>query len=229
MLNWFRRLLNRGRRAPAGENVRDALEGHLRFKQQFAENKLFYKRLAHEKQHPRLLWIGCSDSRVAPDVITSADLGELFVVRNVANVAPPARSGDSSVGAALEYAVKHLGVEDIVVCGHSNCGGVKALMNPEGGKAPGRGSHLDRWIEFLRPAKTRAACAGPCDEARLEAASKANVLVQADNVLTYPCVREAYDTGALRVHAWYYDMEEGDLYAADEDGEFRLLTETEDA
>jgi carbonic anhydrase len=150
------------------------------------------------------------------------------VVRNVANVAPPAKSGDSSVGAALEYAVKHLEVEDIVVCGHSNCGGVKALMSAKGGKGHQSG-HLDRWIEFLRPVQNSVSCSGPCDAERLETASKANVLVQVDNVLTYPCVREAYDAGKLRVHAWYYDMEEGDLYAADEDGSFKLLTEAGDA
>lgn len=229
MRNWLNWLLGWWRREPVGDNIRDAIEGHQRFKQHFEENRAFYRRLAHE-QRPRLLWIGCADSRVAPDIITSADMGELFVVRNVANVAPPAGSGDNSVGAAIEYAVTHLGVEDIVVCGHSNCGGVKALLSHDGGLAGlGRRSHLRRWIEFIRPAQKTMGWAGMCEEDRLEAAAKANVLLQVQNVLTHPCVRDRYGAGKLKVHAWYYDMKNGDLYAADEDGDFALLTDGVDA
>jgi carbonic anhydrase len=229
MRNWFKRLFGWWRRKPVGDNIRDAIEGHQRFKQHFAENKAFYQRLA-QRQHPRLLWIGCSDSRVAPDIITGADMGELFVVRNVANVVPPAEAGDASVGAAIEYAVTHLNVEDIVVCGHSGCGGVKALLGHDGGVAAlSRRSHLRRWIEFIRPAQRSMRATGLSEEGRIEAAVKANVLWQVQNVLTYPCVRDAYDAGRVKVHAWYYDMKSGDLYAADEDGDFELLTEHVDA
>lgn len=231
MRDWFKRLFSWRWRAPVGDNVRDAVEGHQRFKQHFAENKAFYRRLA-EHQNPRMLWIGCADSRVAPDIITNAEMGELFVVRNVANVAPPAGSSDNSVGAAIEYAVNHLGVEDIVVCGHSNCGGVKALLGQNGGASDGgasglpRQSNLRQWIDFMRPGqRIMERGGGLCEEDRINAASKANVLLQVQNVMTHPCVREAYDAGRLKVHAWYYDMKTGDLYAADEEGGFELLTE----
>jgi carbonic anhydrase len=230
MINWLKRLFGWRRRAPVGENIKDAIEGHQRFKQHFAQNKAFYQRLANQQQRPRLLWIGCSDSRVAPDIITQADMGELFVIRNVANVAPPAGSNDASVAAAIEYAVSHLGVEDIVVCGHSNCGGVKALIEYNGGiRSLGRKSQLRRWIQFVRPAERKTGRACLSAEERVEAAAKANVLLQVENVLTHPCVRNACEAGKLKVHGWYYDMKNGDLYAADEFGDFTLLTEQADA
>ena len=89
-------------------DIRDAVEGHERFKRQFDRDKAFYRSLASRKQKPRLLWIGCSDSRVVPAQITSADPGELFEIRNIANVVPPAHADDNSVGAAIEYALGHL-------------------------------------------------------------------------------------------------------------------------
>jgi carbonic anhydrase len=103
-------------------DIKDAIEGHERFRQQFERDRAFYKSLAQKQQKPRLLWIGCADSRVVPAQITSADPGELFEIRNVANVVPPADAADDAVGAAIEYGVGHLGIDDIVVCGHTHCG-----------------------------------------------------------------------------------------------------------
>ncbi len=111
-------------------DIKDAIEGYERFRLEFDRDKAFFKSLATKKQKPRLLWIGCCDSRVVPSQITSADPGELFEVRNIANCVPPANAGDDTVGAAIEYALAHLGVDDIVVCGHSGCGGIQALAGP---------------------------------------------------------------------------------------------------
>jgi len=86
-------------------DIKDAIEGHERFRQQFERDRAFYKSLAQKQQKPRLLWIGCADSCVVPAQITSADPGELFEIRNVANVVPPARAPDDAVGAAIEYGV----------------------------------------------------------------------------------------------------------------------------
>ena len=110
-------------------DIQDAKEGFERFRREFEQDKAFYKSLSTKKQKPRLLWIGCCDSRVVPAQITSADPGELFEVRNIANTVPPYGADDDSVGAAIEYALDHLGIDDIVVCGHTGCGGIQACGN----------------------------------------------------------------------------------------------------
>ncbi len=195
----------------ADADVREALAGYRRFRRQFEEDKAFYSKLAG-RQEPRLLWIGCSDSRVVPDIITSADPGSLFVVRNIANIVPPAGSGEASVGAAVEYAILHLGIDDIVICGHTGCGGVEAMQ--EG--VPGEESHLHRWVGLA----SIPAGLTPLD------AVKHNILAQRDNLLTYAPVRERVETRALNIHEWLYDMEHGELLAYDgETGGWRPLSE----
>jgi carbonic anhydrase len=195
----------------ADEDVRDAVDGVRRFRQQFAADRVFYNKLAGS-QKPRLLWIGCSDSRVVPDTITSSDPGSLFVVRNIANLVPPAGSGDDSVGAAIEYALLHLGVDDIVICGHTGCGGVKAMQDG----LPGPETHLHRWVK-------RGAL--PAGLSHLDAV-KRNVLAQRNNLLTYAAVRERAAKGSLNIHEWLYDMESGDILAFDaETEEWRSLNE----
>jgi carbonic anhydrase len=193
-------------------DIKDAVEGHERFKQQFERDKSFYRGLATRKQKPRLLWIGCSDSRVVPAQITSADPGELFEIRNIANVVPPADSDDDSVGAAIAYALDHLGVDDIVVCGHSGCGGIQALLDDPGQEIPG---HLGNWINFTRPAHRLVALQKPTEADRLQATIKAHVQFQIDNLMTYPRVRQAVESGTVGVHGWLYVMETGDLLAYD--------------
>ncbi len=202
-----------GRALPEDKDVRGAVEGFRRFRQQFSADKAFYEKLA-EHQAPNMLWIGCSDSRVVPDLITSADPGTLFVVRNIANLVPPAGSGDASVGAAIEYAVLHLGIDDIVVCGHTGCGGVKAI-HTHAQVEP----HLRRWI-----ANGHVGAAQTTDEA-----VKANILAQRENLLTYDFVRERVEAGNLVLHGWLFDMSEGDLLAYDfEQGQWRTLGDADD-
>ncbi|MEZ5775295.1 MAG: carbonic anhydrase [Hyphomicrobiaceae bacterium] len=184
----------------ADKDVRKAVDGYRRFRHHFEADRAFYGRLS-ASQEPNLLWIGCSDSRVVPNIITNADPGSLFVVRNIANIVPPAGSGDSSVGAAIEYAVLHLGIDDIVVCGHTNCGGVKAIQ--EG--LPGPEVHLHSWVRHSSVPKQMSA---------LEA-TKRNIRAQRDNLLTYDVVRERAEKGALNVHEWLYDMDEGEILAYD--------------
>lgn len=204
-------------------DIKDAIEGHQRFRQQFERDRDFYSSLATKKQKPRLLWIGCADSRVVPAQITGADPGELFEIRNIANVVPPADAADDAVGAAIEYAVGHLGIDDIVVCGHTGCGGIGALLEPI---PPGREAHLGRWVEHTRPAHRliEAACV-PEDE-RLVATVKAHVQFQLDNLMTYGLVRDGVAAGRIGLHGWIYDMERGELSAYDPgSGEWRGLLE----
>ena len=204
-------------------NIADAIEGHARFKQQFERERAFFNDLATRKQKPRLLWIGCSDSRVVPAQITAADPGELFEVRNIANVVPPESAGEESVGAAIDYAIDRLGIDDIVVCGHTGCGGLDALSR--GGEI-GPDSHLGYWLEFTRRAHQLVAAAGVPENERLLEIVKAHVHFQIDNLMTYRLVRQRVEADTINVHGWLYVMETGDLLAYDAlSGQWRPLAE----
>jgi carbonic anhydrase len=208
-------------------DIKDAIEGYERFRLAFERDKAFFKSLATRKQKPRLLWIGCSDSRVVPSQITSADPGELFEVRNIANCVPPAHADDDSVGAAIEYALAHLGVDDIVVCGHSGCGGIQALAEPI---PPGREVHLGRWVELTRPAHDLVAAARVPEPERLAATIRAHVQFQLDNLLTYALVAKGVAEGRVNIHGWIYDMEAGEILAYDpKPGAWRGLLELAEA
>lgn len=206
-------------------DIEDAIEGHKRFRESFARDRAFYRNLATSKQKPRLLWIGCSDSRVVPAQITGAEPGELFEIRNIANSVPPSNSFDDSVGAAIEYAILHLGIDDIVVCGHTGCGGVAALIEGDG---VGETSHLSRWIDLTRPAHALIRAAGVAGPGKLEETAKAHVQFQIDNLMTYGLVRDGVERGAIAVHGWLYDMHDGRLLAYDPaDGSWRDLLEAD--
>lgn len=194
------------------QDIRDAIEGHERFRLAFARDRAFFQSLAVAKQTPRLLWIGCSDSRVVPSQITQAEAGELFEVRNIANCVPPAWAGDDTVGAAIEYALGHLGIDDIVVCGHTGCGGIQALSEP----IPAHGeAHLGRWVEYTRPAHRLVAAAGLPDEERALATVRAHVQFQLDNLMSYETVATGVRDGRVGIHGWVYDMTAGALHAYD--------------
>ena len=204
-------------------DIKDAIEGYERFRIEFERDKSFFKNLATKKQKPRLLWIGCCDSRVVPAQITSSDPGELFEVRNIANSVPPAGSDDDSVGAAIEYTLGHLGVDDIVVCGHTGCGGIQALAEPI---PPDQEAHLGRWVEFTRPAHNLVRAAQVGEEHRMIETIKAHIHFQLDNLMTYPIVANGVQAGRVNIHGWLYDMEKGEIFAYDRaTGEWRGLLE----
>lgn len=190
------------------------LTGHRRFKEKFAAEREMFVRLAEEGQEPQVLWIGCSDSRVIPEQITGAEPGELFVMRNMANVVPPFGTGDAAVGAVIEYAILHLQVPHVVICGHTQCGGIKAL---ERHIDMAREPHVARWVELARPARTQVEASGTPEEAHYLETIKANVLLQRENLRTYDCVREAIRAGQLTLHGWLYDLHTGDLLAYDDE------------
>lgn len=193
-------------------DIKDAVEGYERFRQQFERDRAFFKSLASRKQKPRLLWIGCCDSRVVPTQITSAEPGELFEVRNIANCVPPEGADDDTVGAAIEYALGHLGVDDIVVCGHTGCGGLAALAGPV---QPDREAHLGRWVEYTRAAHALVRAARVPEPEQATATVKAHIQFQLDNLMTYKIVREGVAAGKVGVHGWLYDMEAGEILAYD--------------
>ena len=173
-----------------------------------------FDRLAEEGQNPKVMWIGCSDSRVVPELITGAEPGELFIFRNIANVVPPAASAACATGAAVEYAVIHLGVDHIVVCGHTECGGIAALA---GEPAPETEPHIVSWLDLARPARDKVLGDGVVEQDQYLETIKANVLMQLENLRSYPCVRDGETAGTLHLHGWLYDLHTGTIQAWDPD------------
>jgi carbonic anhydrase len=158
-----------------------------------------------------------------PAQITSADPGELFEIRNIANTVPPHGADDDSVGAAIEYALGHLGIDDIVVCGHTGCGGIQALAEPI---PPGAEAHLGRWVEYTRKAHALVEAANVPAESRSVETIKAHIHFQLDNLLTYPAVAQGVAEGRVSVHGWLYDMEQGVILAYDPiNGDWKGLQE----
>jgi carbonic anhydrase len=172
---------------------------------EFAKKKVFYTGLA-KGQSPKILWIGCSDSRVTPERITLAEAGELFVHRNIGNIVPHSSFTFATV---LEYAIRHLKVEEIVICGHSDCGAMKAL-----GKAT-TDTYIPLWLNHAGDVLQRvdaeiAKLPHPPDEKdRRRMVELENVRLQVAHLRTYPLVKEAEAEGRIRVHGLYYDLETG--------------------
>lgn len=178
-------------------------------------------------QNPRTMLIGCSDSRVDPAILTDCAPGDLFVVRNVANLVPPCEpdAGYHGVSAALEYGVCHLEVQHIVVLGHSQCGGIKGLMDGVDATAPD--SFIGRWVGLAQKAKEQVLAELPAKPADMQrcACERAAILLSLENLLTFPWLRQRVEAGELMLHGWYFDLQAGTLAAyAPETGTFDLLS-----
>lgn len=166
------------------------------------------------RQTPDALFVACCDSRVVPNIFASSDPGDLFVLRNIGNLIPPYQANSASVAATIEYSLLNLKVRDIIICGHSECGAMEALMAQK----------TDAWLQhglssyerFLR--NTEASTLSPCN-----LLSRINVLQQLENLKTYPVVLEHKP---LRIHGWWFDLVTADVYYYDELAKhFRLLDE----
>ncbi|MDU0294413.1 SulP family inorganic anion transporter [Saccharothrix longispora] len=194
-------------RAPAGADP--MIRGMREFERATAPLvRPFLAELAARGQRPRQLFITCADSRVVPNLITTSGPGDLFCVRNIGNLVP--LDADDSVGAAVEYAVEVLAVETIAVCGHSDCGAMKAVVH--GAARPG--SRLHAWLRAAEPSLIRFH-AGDSDLPVVERLAVANVAQQLDNLMTYPSVREAVAAGSLRLVGMYFDISEARVYLVD--------------
>ncbi|MFD5947009.1 carbonic anhydrase [Streptomyces collinus] len=177
-----------------------------------------YRKLA-EGQYPEALFITCSDSRVIPAMITGARPGEIFELRNAGNIVPPyGRPGACGEAATIEYALEVLGVQDIVVCGHSHCGAMGALKSGDDLSAlPG----VDAWLRIARPELTSVLETAP-DDPSLPEVSQSNVVNQLAALRSYPVVRQRLDSGRLRLHGWYYEVDTGFVYELGDEGDFRV-------
>ena len=172
-------------------------------------NPEYFRHLA-EEQHPRYLFITCCDSRIQPHALTDTGAGDLFLLRNIGNIVPPAPVVRSDVEAAVEYALAALNVAHIILCGHSHCGAMHALLHPEHLKEL---PAVREWLENARETHDRTmARHGHLDhDALLEAMVEENVIVQLERLRDLPCVRQRLADGRVQIHGWVYKIEEGDI------------------
>jgi carbonic anhydrase len=190
------------------------LDGHREFTEALGDDQRQLLKVLAEGQTPDAVIVGCSDSRVIPELITGAGPGSLFVVRNVANLVPPHVTGNVSVAAALDYAIDHLRVSHLVVLGHYGCGGMKAVRDffADGTHQHDAREALPSWLAFGKDSWDELVAAGHQDRADWHARLvEENVLQQLANAIEYPSVKRALSEGRLHLHAWVYDLEHGAL------------------
>lgn len=208
------------------------VKGALQFMQEgFNEHKNLFQNLK-EEQNPHTMFIGCADSRVIPNLITSTLPGELFVIRNIANIVPPYRIKDEYLAstAGIEYALYSLNVENIIICGHSNCGGCKDLTQEQEIMLP----NVKKWLSLLDSVKKHVdlqlALNNLQEQRNLRAwmIEKANIVNSYNNLLGYPEVQNRILQNKLKVKAWYFLIETGEIYEyCPIDGHFKIIKEQE--
>ncbi|MFN7957857.1 MAG: carbonic anhydrase [Holophagaceae bacterium] len=191
----------------------------------FSSHKELFERLDRD-QTPETLFITCSDSRISPNLITQTQPGELFILRNVGNLIPPYESM-GGMAAGIEFAVASLQVKDIIICGHSNCGAMKALLEPETvGELPA----TKAWLAHARTTERIMweSYGHLKGDQLLHATVEENVLVQLENLRRHPAVAKAMANGMLHLHAWVYKIETGEVFAFDpERGQYTSVTGTD--
>lgn len=192
----------------------------------YEESRPLIESLVERGQRPEVAVVACSDSRVDPAILFQADPGDLFMVRNVANLVPPMEEEGTYHGtsAALEFAVLGLGVKHIVVLGHAHCGGIKLMMEPDPYDSAFK--FVPAWVSMLNAAyrRVRATMANASAEERTRACEQNAVLVSLENLTTFPWVRERLDAGELQLHGWYVDIAGPQLSAYDwESGKFETF------
>lgn len=178
----------------------------------YIELKRHFRKIGKD-QKPHTLFIGCSDSRVVPNLITRTLPGELFVIRNIANIVPMHRISNEFLAttSAVEYAVQVLNVENIIVCGHSNCGGCKAIFMDE--EQTANIPHTRKWLELMGRVKEQVAALETTDEVERDLMTEQiNIVEQMNHLMTYPYIKERYEQGKLNVLGWYYIIETGEVF-----------------
>jgi len=211
------------------DEIKKLIDGFHRFRtRHYERDGTPFKQLVREGQAPKIMVIACCDSRVDPAIITDCDPGDLFVVRNVANLVPPYETTGHYHGtsAALEFAVRFLGVRHVVVLGHARCGGIRALLQGVDG-GDDRSQFIQPWMEIATEAR-RKATGGRTTPVSAEverACEQAAIEVSLNNLLTFPWIRRRIESRQMWLHGWYFDMDCGELLRYDPaDGRFDSLS-----
>ncbi len=197
------------------EEIRKLIDGFQRFRtKHYERDGTPFKQLVREGQAPKTMVIACCDSRVDPAIVTDCDPGDLFVVRNVANLVPPYETSGHYHGtsAALEFAVRFLAVRHVVVLGHARCGGIRALVQGVDG-GDDRSQFIQPWMEIATAARHKA-MRGKTGQPSTDverACEQAAIEVSLDNLLTFPWIRRRVENRQLWLHGWYFDMDHGEL------------------
>ena len=196
------------------EKVKALVDGYKRFyKKSFEKKQEFYGNLSKEGQSPKFLIISCCDSRVHPAQIMDTNPGDIFVIRNVANLVPVNEPDGKSHGtsAAMEFAVKHLNVKHIIVLGHSQCGGIKTLM--EGEHFSSEYSFVDPWMGIAKNARLSVLekHKDKTFEEQCSYCEKISIEISLNNLTTFPWIKEKYESGELNIHGWYFNIKTGAL------------------
>lgn len=193
--------------------MRDIIDGFLKFQREaFPQRTELFKQLA-TSQHPRTLFISCSDSRLVPELVTQREPGDLFVIRNAGNIVPSYGPEPGGVSATVEYAVAALEVTDVVICGHSDCGAMTAIATC---KCLDHMPAVRNWLRYADSAKVvNEAREHQNERARVDSMVRENVIAQLANIKTHPSVRLALEQGRLALHGWVYDIETGSIDAFD--------------
>jgi carbonic anhydrase len=194
-------------------NLEEYAEGNKLFKSYFKKNKESLLKLVRSGQSPKALFIGCSDSRVIPDLMVQSDPGDLFVIRNVGNFVPPYKPDEDfhATASGIEYAVSVLKVREVIICGHTHCGACSSLYEEIDDPSL---IHTKKWLELGKSAKTSAILslgANAPREELLRLTEKLSIMKQIDNILTYPIIKTRFEAGTLSIHGWYYDIETGNI------------------
>jgi carbonic anhydrase len=203
------------------------IRGIVEFRKKITqEERDLFAKLA-SGQRPDALFIACSDSRVVPNTFASTNPGDLFVIRNMGNLVPPAaNTKELSTQAAIEFSIYNLKVSNIIVCGHSECGAMQALIEGNNCKM----SHLAPWLEIGEPSIERLKTFKGIDRSlsKHNQLSQANVLQQMDHILSYRFVQEKIASGKLRIHGWWFNIATTDVYSYEADPKkFVLIDEIE--
>jgi len=189
----------------------------------FSKKRKLFERLA-QGQSPEALFITCSDSRINPNMLTQTEPGELFILRNAGNIVPRYDKFMGAEAATIEFAVAGLGIKDIIICGHSHCGAMNAVMDPASiENLPA----LNQWLAHTEPTRQviEEKCVHMDRQTVLMATIQENVLVQMDNLRTHPVVAASLNKGELKLHGWVYKIETGEVFEYDPTTcHFELLT-----
>jgi carbonic anhydrase len=197
--------------------MKKLLEGLSLFQRvAYPRHRELFERLARN-QTPQAVFVSCSDSRVLTNLLVQAEPGDLFIIRNAGNIIPPAGSAYGGTTASLEYAIVALGIRDVILCGHSNCGAMRGVLHPE--TLDGMPA-VKQWVSYADTARRAAVEAHPGapDDEMLERIVDFNVIAQVRNILTFPFVRALAEKGELEVHGWVYDIATGRVKGLDASG-----------